>query len=126
MANKRIFIAFAIGDKFARDNLVHQAKRQNVPFDFTDMSVQEPWDTNWKTNCRGRITGCDGVVVFISRNTANAEGARWEIKCAKEEGVPIRGFWVHSDDPCCKPSEIEGSSVVYWTWDNVSNFINSL
>jgi hypothetical protein len=39
--NKRIFISFGVEDKFARDNLVYQAKRQhNAPFDFTDMSVK--------------------------------------------------------------------------------------
>src|ERR1700691_4449954 len=84
--NKHVFIAFAIEDKFARDNLVYQAKKQdNTPFDFTDMSVKEPWDSQWKTNCRSTIKGCDGVVAFISRNTPKAEGACWEIKCAKEE-----------------------------------------
>jgi hypothetical protein len=56
-SNKRIFIAFAVEDKFARDNLVYQAKRQRTaPFDFTDLSVKEPWDEKWKTNCRTHLT----------------------------------------------------------------------
>jgi Thoeris protein ThsB, TIR-like domain len=125
--NKRIFISFAVEDKFARDNLVYQAKNQkNAPFDFTDMSVKEPWDSQWKTNCRSKIKGCDGLIAFISRNTPKAEGACWEIKCAKDEGVPIKGFWVHKDDPYCKPSELGSTPVVYWTWDNIKNFIDSL
>ncbi len=125
--SKRIFIAFAAEDKFARDNLVFQAKQQhNVPFDFTDMSVKEPWDSSWKTNCRTKIKGCDGVIAFISRNTPKADGACWEIKCAKDESVPIKGFWVYKDDPCCKPTELGSTPVVYWTWDNISNFIDSL
>ena len=37
---KRIFVSFAIEDKFARDNLVHQAKQKRTPFEFTDMSVK--------------------------------------------------------------------------------------
>lgn len=125
--NKRIFIAFAMEDKFARDNLVYQAKEQeNAPFDFTDMSVKEPWDSQWKTNCRSKIKGCDGVIAFISRNTPNATGACWEIKCAKEEGIPIKAIWVHKDDPCCKPNELGNTPVVYWTWKNIKNFIISL
>ena len=124
---KRIFIAFAIEDKFARDNLVFQATYQRqAPFDFTDMSVKEPWDSAWKTKCRARIKGCDGVIAFISRRTPNAEGACWEIQCAKEEGVPIKGFWVHKDDPCCRPSQLGPTPIVYWTWDNITNFIDSL
>jgi hypothetical protein len=124
---KSVFIAFAIEDKFARDNLVYQAEHQdNTPFDFTDMSVQKPWESQWKTNCRAKIKSCDGVIAFISRNTPKAEGACWEIKCAKEEGIPIKGFWVYKDDPCCKPDELGTTSVVYWTWENITNFIDSL
>jgi nucleoside 2-deoxyribosyltransferase len=123
---KRVFISFAIEDKFARDNLVFQAKVQKAPFDFVDMSVKEPWDSEWKTNCRRRIKGCDGVIAFISRNTPKASGACWEIQCAIDEGIPIRGFWVHKDDPCCKPAELGSRPVVYWTWDNIKSFLDSL
>lgn len=108
MAKKRIFISFAVEDKFARDNLVFQAKTQeNVPFEFDDYSVKEPWDAQWKTRCRTKIKSCDGVIAFISRSTPGTTGARWEIKCAKDEGVPLRAVWVHADDPCCKPVELE-------------------
>ena len=51
MANKRVFIAFAIEDKTYRDFLVGQAKLDKSPFEFVDMSVTEPWDTDWKTKC---------------------------------------------------------------------------
>lgn len=122
----RIFISFAIEDKFARDNLVYQAKQANTPFKFIDMSVKEPWSSSWKTSCRSRIKGCDGVIAFISRNTPKAEGACWEIKCAKEEVIPIRGFWVHKEDPCCKPVEIGNTAIENWTWDNIKSFLNSI
>lgn len=127
MADKRIFVAFAVEDKFARDNLVYQAKLQdNCPFTFTDMSVKDPWDSMWKTNCRTKIKGCDGVIAFISRNTPNADGACWEIKCAKDEGVPLLALWVYKDDKCCKPSELGTTPVKEWTWANVTAFIRSL
>lgn len=125
--DKRIFISFAVEDKFARDNLVYQAKYQeNVPFDFVDMSVKQPWDSQWKTNCRTKIRGCDGVIAFISKNTPKADGACWEIKCAKDEGIPIKGFWVYKDDCRGKPAELGSTPVVYWTWENIKNFIDSL
>ncbi len=88
----RVFIAFAIEDKFARDNLVYQSDQMHTPFTFVDMSVQEPFTESWKTQCRQRIKECDGVVAFISRNTPIANGACWEMKCAVDEGIPIRGF----------------------------------
>ena len=83
MAKKRVFIAFAVEDKTYRDFLVGQAKHAKTPFDFVDMSVKEPWDAQWKTNCRTRVKGCDGVIALISKHTANADGELWEIKCAE-------------------------------------------
>jgi hypothetical protein len=80
--DKRVFTAFAVEDKTSRDFLVGQSKHDKTPFDFIDMSAQEPWDSKWKTNCRERISGCDGVVGLISKNTAKADGALWEIACA--------------------------------------------
>lgn len=123
---KRIFVAFAIEDRFARDNLVFQSNQAHTPFEFVDMSVREPFSESWKTQCRARIKTCDGVVAFISRNTPVADGACWEIKCAIEEGIPIRGFWVHRDDPCCRPSVLGTTMVDYWTWETVKDFIDTV
>ena len=78
---KRVFIAFAIEDKTCRDFLAGQAKLKKSPFDFIDMGPKEPWDTQWKTNCRTRVKGCDGLVALISKNTASADGELWEIQC---------------------------------------------
>lgn len=123
---KRVFISFAIEDKFARDNLAHQAKRENTPFDFVDMSVKEPWSSSWKTNCRERIKGCDGVIAFISDNTANADGACWEIKCAYEEGVPVLPVYIYNEGVKSVPSELSGKRIYHWTWANIKNFVDSL
>ena len=46
--NKRIFIAFAIEDKLSKDFLVGQAKNERSSFEFIDMSVKQPWETDWK------------------------------------------------------------------------------
>ena len=127
MANKRLFISFAVEDKWARDYLVGQAKNANSPFDFVDMSVKQPWDDQWKTNCRTKIKGCDGMVAMVSKNTAKADGQLWEIKCAKEEDIRIRGVYTTTDNrPNSLPTEQSGVRVVNWTWDNVKSFLDSL
>ena len=123
---KRIFISFAIEDKFARDNLVFQAKQQTgTPFDFVDMSVKEPWDSQWKTNCREKIKGCDGLVAFISDNTINADGARWEIKCAYEENIPVLPVYVHDTGARRTPPELGDKRIYHWTWETFKKFIGS-
>ncbi|MBS1683187.1 MAG: TIR domain-containing protein [Bacteroidetes bacterium] len=123
---KRIFIGFAIEDRFARDNMVYQANQNHTPFSFTDMSVKTPWDNSWKTQCRERIKSCHGMIAFISDNTYNAEGVKWEIKCAYEEGIPVLLLYVHDEGAKRLPAEVSGKRIYHWTWDNVSRFLNGL
>ncbi len=124
-ATTRIFIGFAVEDKQYRDLLRGQSKLGDSPIDYTDMSVKEPWDSSWKTKCRQRIKGCDGFIALLSRNVRNAEGARWEIKCAVEEGLPVLGVHIHQNDDY-KPPEIQGKRVIRWTRDGIGNWINKL
>lgn len=124
---KRIFISFAIEDVRHRDFLVGQAKNSRTPFELIDMSVKEPWSESWKTSCRTKIKGCDGMIALVSKNTANAFGALFEVRCAKEEKVPVRGIYATIDGrPGTLPSEFAGVRVMDWTWDNVKSFIDSL
>lgn len=124
---KRIFISFAIEDANLRDFLVGQARNDRSPFEFIDMSVKEPWDSAWKTNCRTKIKGCDGMIIIVTSNTKKATGQLWEIDCAKDEGVSRRGIWGHPDDrPSSLPTELSGVTIADWSWPNISNWINSL
>jgi hypothetical protein len=123
---KRIFISFAIEDRFARDNLVYQATQSHTPFEFVDMSVKEPWSSQWKTNCRNRIRQCDGMIAFISDNTYTAEGAKWEIRCGYEENIPVYPVYIHDRGATRLPPELSGRRIYHWTWANISSFLNSL
>ena len=87
--SKRIFISFAIEDRALRDMLRGQSRGTIAPFEFVDMSVKQPWDSAWKTRCRTRILGCDGIIAIVTKNTARASGQLWEIQCAYSENVPV-------------------------------------
>jgi hypothetical protein len=128
MAKKNhIFVSFAMEDVKYRDLLVGQAKNEASPFSFVDMSVKEPWKSEWKTNCRSKIKNCDGVIALVSKNTAKATGALWEVACAEEERVPVRGIYVQADNkPATLPTELTGIKVVEWTWSNIKSFLDSL
>lgn len=125
-AKNRVFISFAIEDAYARDFLVGQARNNRCPFDFVDMSVKEAFDESWKTRCRSRIKGCDAVIALISRNTARATGARWEIWCARDERVPLLGVYVNKDDKPVPPPELVGVRTIEWSWNGIASFINKL
>lgn len=126
MATKRVFVAFAIEDVELKRLFTGQAKHDRTPFEFTDMSVKEPWDEAWKAKCRSRIKGCDGVIALISKNLKNASGARWEIKCAKEEGKPLLGVYIGGAGILDVPDELMGVKKVEWTWSSIEEFISSL
>jgi hypothetical protein len=113
-------------DKTSRDFLVGQAKNDKSPFEFVDMSVKEPWSESWKTNCRSRIKGCDGMIALLSKNTAQAEGALWEMKCAIDENVPVLPVHIYKDNKGPVPSVLGKTKDIEWGWNGIKAYIESL
>ena len=123
MADKKvIFVAFAIEDERSRDLLKGQSLHTKSPFEYVDMSVKEAYDSNWKDSVRTRIRRSDGVIVLVSSNSPGSSGQKWEISCAKEEKKKILGIWIYKDDR----TAISGVNTVVWTWDAITQFIESL
>ena len=123
MADKKVvFVAFAMEDKTQRDFLKGQSLNTDSPFEYIDMSVKTPYDKEWKERVRTRIRRSDGVIALISKNSKTSSGQKWEIQCAKEEKVKLRGIWAYTEDR----TNIEGVNTVIWTWDNITKFIDSL
>jgi hypothetical protein len=122
---KRVFVSFAIEDKKYRDFVVGQSRNSDSPFEFVDMSVKEPWETDWKENCRTKIKGCDGMISLVSGSTQNASGQIFEIRCAYEERVPVMLMYINDDRPRL-PELLSNRLVNKWSWDNLKSFINRL
>lgn len=125
MDKKTVFIAFAKEDESSRNLFTGQRVNANTPFEFTDMSVKQPYATEWKDKTRARVRRSDGVIALISSNTPTATGELWEIQCAVEEGKPLVGIWLE-DHYRTKPTEMAGAPCKTWTWENVADFIDSL
>lgn len=124
---KRVFISFAIEDIQYCKHLIDQARKKHSPFDFIDMSVKKKWNQKeWKDRCRTKIKRCDGAIALLSKNTHKAGGARWEMKCAREEGVKIIGMHIKKNDKGAIPPELQGKKVILWSWANLEKFINNL
>lgn len=126
LGRKRIFISFAAEDAKYRDFLVQHAEDQRSPFSFADQSLREPFSDRWKTRCRALIRDCDGVIALISHNTMNAEGAKWEMKCANDEGIPLIGLHIHARGKGRIPNELDENEVIEWTWDGIKQFLDSI
>lgn len=119
---KVVFVAFAIEDKTQRDFLKGQSLHPRAPYEFVDMSVKEPYDSEWKERVRTRIRRSNGVIALVSKNSLTSSGQKWEIACAKEEKKKICGIWAYSDDR----TNIAGVSTSVWSDKNISDFIDSL
>lgn len=67
------------------------------------------------------------MLIIVTKNTKNAAGQLWEVKCAGEEGISRRGIWGYFDDrPATLPNELDNVRIVNWTWTNISNWLDSL
>lgn len=126
MAEKKtVFIAFATEDEGIRNLFTGQRVHPNTPFEFVDMSVKEPYSSEWKERVRTRILRSDGVIALISSSTPKATGELWEISCAVSERNPLLGIWIE-DGYRTKPSEMGSASCKGWSWENVAGFIDGL
>lgn len=119
---KVIFVAFAIEDERQRDFLKGQSLNTKSPFEYTDMSVKEPYSSEWKERVRTRIRRSDGVIALVSKNSLTSSGQKWEIACAREEKKRVLSTWAYKDDR----TDLEGVKTVVWTWDVIKDFIDSL
>lgn len=122
MAEKVVFVAFAIEDERARDFLKGQSLNTNSPFEYIDMSVKQAYLSEWKEKVRTRIRRSDGVIVLVSKNSLTSSGQKWEINCAREENKRVLGVWAYKDDR----TNLEGVKTVIWTWDAIKGFVESL
>jgi len=123
MADKKIvFVAFAIEDEKQRDFLKGQSLNTVSSFEYVDMSVKEPYDTNWKERVLTRIRRSDGVIALVSKNSLTSSGQKWEIECAREEKKRVLGIWAYKDDR----TNLPGVNTVVWTWSAIEKFIDNL
>lgn len=124
MADKKIvFVAFPIEDQKIRDLLKGQSLNTKCPIEFIDMSVKEPYNQNeWQDRVRTRIKRSHGVLAIITKNSVTSTGQKWELKCAREEVKPIRGFWGYQGDH----TEVAGVKTTVWSWDTLAAWIDSL
>ncbi len=123
MADKKvIFVAFAIEDERMRDMVKGQSLHTKTPFEYTDMSVKDAYDKEWKKRVCTRIRRSDGVLALVSKSSLSSSGQKWEIQCAKDEKKPVRGIWVYKDDR----TNVVGLNTMVWAWDSIAGWIDSL
>lgn len=122
---KRVFIAFASEDIYARDFLVGQAKNEDSPFEFVDMSVKQPYESEWRQKVLTKIKGCDAAIAILSKNSMDASGQLYEIRCAIDEELPILGMFAQKTDKST-PEVMKGVVCIEWSWKELKKFVDSI
>jgi hypothetical protein len=119
----RAFISFAAEDARIRDLFIGQGKLPATPWNIADWSAHEPFSERWKTQMRSRIKRCQVLIQLIGLTTYQADGAIWEVECAKQEGVPSFGVWISKDRHGPIPSCFNANNIIDWTWPSVNDMI---
>jgi hypothetical protein len=119
---KKIFISYSIKDKRQKNLLKRQSLNTISPFEYIDMFIKEPYDSDWKNRVQTLIHKSDGVIVLVSENSLISDGQKWELICAKQENKKTLGIRSYTRDRTI----ISIINTKKWTWSNISDFIDIL
>jgi hypothetical protein len=125
MDKPRAFISFEMEDRWARDFLVQHAKDRNNDVEFIDYSVQDAFDSRWKTECAKRIALTKGTIVLIGRTTHRADAVLWEIDETLRQRNYIFGIQINKDQTYPIPAGLSNQQVIRWNFEQIATALNA-
>lgn len=125
MTTKRVFISFDFDhDEELRDALVAQAKNPDSPFQISDYSVREPFESRWRDKIRDRIRSTDLTIVICGEHTHTAQGVAAELTITREEQKPYFLLRGRPRRACNKPRTARRSDEIHeWKWETLKKLI---
>jgi hypothetical protein len=120
----RAFISFEMEDRWARDFLVQQAHDERNDIEFVDYSVQNAFDSSWKTQCRERITRTRGTIVLIGATTYASEAVQWEIDETLRQGHYMFGIQINKDKTHTIPAKVPSNNVIRWDTKQIVKWLS--
>lgn len=121
----RAFISFEMEDRRYRDFLVQQAKDKRNDIEFVDYSVQDPFDSAWKTECKKRIQQTKGTIVLLGTTTYTSEAVAWEIAETARQGNLLFGIQIHKESTHPIPAGLPASSVIRWDFAQIIKWLET-
>lgn len=125
MAGPRAFISFEMEDRWARDFLAQQAKDKRNDIQFVDYSVQDAFDTSWKTQCKERIGRTKGTIVLIGATTSKSEAVLWEIAETLRQDHYLFGIQINSDKTHPIPAGLLAANVMRWDFEQIVKWLGT-
>ena len=125
MATRRVFISFDFDhDEELRDALVAQAENPDSPFEITDYSVREPFESKWRNKVRARIRRTDLTIVICGEHTHTARGVAAELTITQEEQKPYFLLRGRPTRICHKPRTARSSDEIHeWKWKTLKKLV---
>lgn len=123
MTAPRAFISFEMEDRWARDFLVEHSRQATNQVQFVDYSVQDPWDTSWKTHCQARIAQTKGTIVLIGKTTWASEAVKWEIAETIRQGHFLFGVQINRDSTYVVPDGLPAANVIRWDFSMMTTWL---
>ena len=119
----RAFISFEMEDRWARDFLVQHGKDERNAIEFVDYSVQDAFDSAWKTQCRERIARTKGTIVLVGATTSKSDAVLWEIQETIAQNHYMFGIQINKDSTHPVPAGLPAKSVIRWDWDQITRWL---
>ncbi len=123
MAAPRAFISFQMEDRWARDFFVQQARDKRNDIAFYDYSVQDPFDSKWKTECKRRIGLTRGTIVLIGPTTWQSDAVVWEIAETIRQGNYLFGIQINRDKTHLIPTGLPAENVIRWDFAQIIQWL---
>lgn len=125
MSTPRAFISFEMEDKWARDFVVQHAKDKKNDIEFLDYSVQDPFDSKWKTECTKRIALTKGTIVLVGPTTYKSDAVLWEIAETVRQKNYMFGIQINKDNTYTIPSGLPNNNVIRWNFDQIVEWLKT-
>jgi hypothetical protein len=125
MAQPRAFISFEMEDRWARDFLAQHAKDEKNEIAFYDYSVQDPFDSRWKTECVKRIAQTKGTIVLVGPTTWKSDAVIWEIAETIRQEHYIFGIQINRDKTHTIPSGLPSQNVIRWDFGQIAAWLKT-
>lgn len=122
---RNVFISFDSDDLALVNLLRGQAKNDNIPLEFNDFSLKEPFDSEQseyiKRGIRERIRQASVTIVFLTDNSVKSRWVKWEIEESVKLGKGIICVYQGDTAPHNIPPALKtlGVKPIKWQADSI-------
>lgn len=109
----------------ARDFLVQHAKDKKNDIEFYDYSVNDPFDSKWKSECVKRIALTKGTIVLVGPTTSKSEAVLWEIAETIRQDHYIFGIQINKDKTHPIPTGLPSQNVIRWEFEQLVSWLKT-